>query len=138
MLRKLIDVIPFWWMEFICISVLTAITLSATFISHRFFSIPKDKEYIEQSDTVIAILSGGFSILLAFIIITTWNFLLKAQDNAAQEANSLAIMMSNIEVFPENPKIKVSEAIRNYTVAVRVDEWQSMQNGEESPKLLRP
>ncbi|CEG57773.1 bestrophin-like domain [Legionella fallonii] len=137
MLREFIDHIPFWWMEFTCISVLILTTCGAAFISSRFFSVPNEKEYIARSNSVIAILSGGFSVLLAFIIITTWNYLLKAQDNAAQEANSLAIMMSNIKVFPESPQMKLTQAIRNYTVTVRTNEWESMQHGKESPYTVQ-
>lgn len=132
MLRQFIDLIPFWWVEFICICSLILITLSAAFVSSRFISIDHDKDHMERSNTVIAILSGGFSVLLAFIIITARNYLLKAQDNAAQEANTLAIMMRNIAVFPEKPQIKIAQAIRNYTVSVRVNEWKSMQSGHES------
>lgn len=134
MLRQLIDITPFWWMQFICIALLTSITLGAAYISPRFFSLPYDKDHNDRSNALIAILSGGISILLAFIIFNTWNVLLKAQDNASQEANSLAIMMRNIAVFPETPKMQISQAIRNYTVAVRVDEWASMQKGYESMK----
>lgn len=133
MLRQLIDLIPFWWVVVLCISFLVFTTLGAAFISSRFFSIANDKDHFERSNSIIAILSGGFSVLLAFVIITAWNYLLRAQDNAAQEANSLAIMMRNIAVFPQENQIKLSEAIRNYTVAVRVDEWKSMEKGKESP-----
>ena len=111
MLRHVIDVIPFWWMQFICIGSLLLITLGGTYISPRFFSMPDDKEHNDRSNALIAILSGGFSVLLAFIIFNTWNVLMKAQDNASQEANSLAIMIRNIAVFPEVPKIKLSQAI---------------------------
>lgn len=132
MLRHLIDIIPFWWMEFACMGSLTVVTLGAAYISPYFFSIPNDKKHTDRSNTLIAILSGGISVLLAFIIFNTWNYLLKAQENASQEANSLAIMMRNITVFPEEPKIKLTQAIRNYTVAVRVDEWKTMHKGHES------
>lgn len=126
-LRQLIDLIPFWWMQFICIGGLTLITLGAAYLSPRFISMPDDREHNDRSNALIAILSGGFSVLLAFTIFNTWNVLLRAQDNVSQEANSLAIMMRNIDVFPEVSKNKITQAIRNYTVAVRVDEWKSMQ-----------
>ena len=134
MLRQFIDIIPFWWVEFIFISFLVLSTLAAAFFSARFFPIADDKEHIERSKAVIAILSGGFSVLLAFVIITTWNYLLKAQENASQEANSLAIMMRNIAVLPMEPQKNIAQAIRDYTIAVRVDEWKSMEKGKESPK----
>lgn len=133
MLRQLIDHTPFWWVVVIFICFLVFTTLSAAFISSRFFSLANDKDHFERSNSIIAILSGGFSVLLAFVIITAWNYLLKAQDNAAQEANSLAVMMRNIAVFPQEAQIKLSKAIRDYTVAVRVDEWKSMEAGKESP-----
>lgn len=134
MLRQFIDLLPFWWVEFFFISFLILTTLCAVFISARFFSIEDDKEHTERSKAVIAILSGGFSVLLAFVILTAWNYLLKAQENASQEANSLAIMIRNVAVLPLQPQMNITQAIRNYTIAVRVDEWKSMAAGKESPK----
>ncbi|CDZ76581.1 hypothetical protein BN59_00855 [Legionella massiliensis] len=133
MLRKVIDVIPFWWMEFSCISLLVILTLGAAYLSSRCFSIPNDKNQFDRSNTVLAILSGGFSVLLAFIIITTWNTLLRAQDSAAQEANAVAVMMRNVEILPEKPRVKITKALQDYAIAVRVKEWKSMKNGKESP-----
>lgn len=137
MLLQLIDLIPFWWMQCLSMGLLALITLGGTCISPYLFSMPDDSEHTERANSLIAILSGGFSVLLAFIIFNNWNVLLKAQDSAAQEANSLAIMMRNIAVFPADPKMRISLAIRNYTVAVRVDEWETMQKGRESTKAAQ-
>jgi hypothetical protein len=131
------DYVPFFWKELICIGSLTCIALIASFISSRFFPKSQDNKLDEGFNSVIGILSSGFSILLVFIIITNWGAFLRAQEKAIQEASFLGIMTNNIAVFPDEAYVKLKEAIHNYTVAVRIDEWQSMSRGKESQHASR-
>ncbi|PJE13411.1 MAG: hypothetical protein CK430_06545 [Legionella sp.] len=109
-------------------------TYVAARISTLFFKGPIDKEHRQLANTLINILSGGLSILLVFIIINTWGYLMQARDNTSKEADYLAAIIRNIAVFPPEPQAKIYEATKNYTVAVRVDEWQTMQRGQVSQK----
>ncbi|STX52444.1 Uncharacterised protein [Legionella busanensis] len=133
MARELINAVPFWWLVILCISVLTIISYLAVIISTQLITVPIDKDHRSLSNALIRILSTGFSVLLAFIIINTWNYLLETQDDIATEADALAAMVRNINVFPAPEKNKLMAGIRDYTILVRTQEWTLMKEGKESP-----
>ncbi|MGQ3890185.1 DUF4239 domain-containing protein [Legionella sp. CNM-1927-20] len=134
MAHELINAIPFWWLVILCILVLTVIAYLSVIISTQLITFPIDKDHRSLSNSLIRILSAGFSVLLAFIIINTWNYLLKTQDDIAKEADALATMIRNINVFPAPEKDKIMAGIGNYTVLVRTQEWALMKEGKESPE----
>ena len=133
-MRELINAVPFWWL--ITGSILCFMLLSyfAAQISVFFFTPPVSKEHRDLSNTLISILSGGFSILLAFVIINTWNYFLSARNVASKEANYLAIIARDSFVLPPEVRDSFIEGVREYVVAVRVDEWKTMRDGLASLK----
>ncbi|WP_131782455.1 DUF4239 domain-containing protein [Legionella gresilensis] len=133
MARELIEALPFWWLVILCISILTIVAYLSVIISTQLITFPIDKDHRSLTNTLIRILGTGFSVLLAFIIINTWNYLLKTQDDIATEADALATMVRNINVFPAPAKDKIMAGIRDYTILVRTQEWALMKEGEESP-----
>lgn len=134
MSRELVNLIPFWVLMFSFVTIFMLISYLSACLSVYFFSSPVDKEHRQIANTLIAILSGGFSILLAFIIINAWNYLMDARNNTSKEADCLAVFIRNIAIFPPAIKAKLMKDIQNYTVTVRVDEWKAMRDGKESEK----
>ncbi|WP_051555200.1 DUF4239 domain-containing protein [Legionella fairfieldensis] len=133
-MRELIDMVPLRWL--VCLSMIffMIITYLSTRISTRFFSTPVDADHRQLANTLITILSGGFSILLAFVIINTWNYLMLASSATSKEADYLASIIRNIRVFPLDARTEIMAATRNYTVTVRVNEWDTMRKGKQSQK----
>ncbi|STX28292.1 Uncharacterised protein [Legionella beliardensis] len=132
MVRELINTLSFWQLALLYILILTVLTYLAAFISTRLITFPIDKDHRALSNSLISILSAGFSVLLAFIIINTWNYLLKTQDEVAKEADALAAMMRDIHVFPAPVKTKIMNGIYNYTIIARTQEWAMLTQGKES------
>lgn len=132
MFREIINSIPFWW--FLCLTISSFILLS--YVSSRISSYYL-KSAVSHNHRVIAnnlvnILSGGFSILLAFVIITTWNYRLQTSAAVAKEADYLSLMIRDSEVFPVEIIQHFKQGIQNYTIAARADEWSRMRQGSES------
>ena len=103
-------------------------------ISNPWFHISTDTEHAKLTNTLMGILASGFFVLLAFIIINTWNYQQDAKNAASKEAYYLAVMLRNIAAFPPKEQKKLKESIANYTIHVRVDEWKSMRKGLDSPE----
>ncbi|CDZ76094.1 hypothetical protein BN59_00358 [Legionella massiliensis] len=133
MAREIINIVPFWWLIIFTMVFFMIISYVAAHISTYFFHKPIDKDHRDLANTLIGILSGGFSILLAFVIINTWNYLLEAKNATSKEADYLALIVRNSNVFPEDAKNKITQAAGDYAVAVRVNEWKKMRHGKESP-----
>src|SRR5262245_7192036 len=92
MIRTLIDSVSFWWLIIICIVFFLVLTYFSARISVYFFSRPVDINHRDLANSLIGILSGGFSILLAFVIINTWNYFLMARSATSKEADYLALI----------------------------------------------
>lgn len=137
MLRELINATSFWGLMSVCIIFFITLCYLSALLSVYFFSSPIDKDHRELANTLISILSGGFSILLAFVIINTWNYLMDARFQASKEADDLAVFIRNVSVFPYETKNKLIEAAHKYLVLVRQNEWQAMQHGNSSPQAWK-
>lgn len=134
MFREIINIIPFGILITLLMAMFIIISYLSAHFSDHFFFHEKDNNHRQLSNSLMSILTGGFFVLLAFIIINTWNYLQDASNAASKEADYLAIIIRDIAVFPPETKSRIKEAVRNYTVAVRVDEWAAMKHGEENPE----
>lgn len=132
MFRNIINIVPFWWFIFASLAFFGGLSYAAAVISKQYLGHKVDNDYRMISNTLINILSASFSILLAFVIINTWNYRLQARASVAQEADYLSIILRESTVFPSEIKDKFIQSIKNYTIAVRVDEWKKMREGFES------
>jgi hypothetical protein len=134
MTREIINNVSYWWLIILCMLFFLILSYLSARISVYFFSKPVDKDYWYLTNSLIGILSTGFSILLAFTIINTWNYQLVALNASSREAAFLALMVRNSAVFPPEAKEKIIKATLNYAVAVRIDEWKMMRKGKDSQK----
>lgn len=133
MIRELINLIPFSILVILLMMTFMAITYISSRLSNPWFHITSDMAHIKLTNTLMGILASGFFVLLAFIIINTWNYQQDARNAASKEASCLSVILRNAKVFPEEDQAKIKKAVAEYTVRVRVDEWKSMRKGMESP-----
>ena len=134
MFRQVINHIPFSLLITLMMAMFVSISFLSSLFSNYFVSVEEDNEHTTLSNSLMSILTGGFFVLLAFIIINTWNYLQDASNSASKEADYLALIIRNSTVFPEVAQKEIKNAVREYTVAVRVTEWAAMRNGKESPE----
>lgn len=133
MFRHIITVVPFWWFIFGTTFLFMILSYTAARISSHYLETIATPEHRIIANNLIGILSGGFSILLAFVIINTWNYRLQTRASVAKEADLLSIMTRDSEIFSQPFSKKLKNAIGRYTVAVRKDEWEKMTEGKTSP-----
>ncbi|MBL7479676.1 DUF4239 domain-containing protein [Legionella bononiensis] len=134
MFRELINHIPFGILIILVMALFVVISYVSAYFSDYFFFHENDNTHRQLSNSLMSILTGGFFVLLAFIIINTWNYLQDASNAVSKEADYLAIIMRDIGVFPPETQAKIKAAVGQYTVAVRIDEWAAMRHGEENPE----
>ncbi|KTD37548.1 hypothetical protein Lmor_0411 [Legionella moravica] len=133
MFRELINIIPFNLLIILLMLVFMLITYLFSRISNTWFHISAGEEHVKLTNTLMGILASGFFVLLAFIIINTWNYQQDARNAASKEAYYLAVMLRNIAAFPAEQQKNLKQNIADYTVHVRVDEWKAMRKGLDSP-----
>jgi hypothetical protein len=133
MYRELINALPIWQLiVFIMIGLIIIAYLAALIPSYWYKIV--DDSHREVANTVIGLLSGGFFILLAFVIVSSWEYYIKASDEVAKEAGYVDVILRTTKAFPEDFSKKMYMATADYATSVRVDEWATMRKGKESPK----
>ncbi len=76
-----------------------------------------------------------YAVLLAFLVIAVWESHGAAQDNAAEEASTLATMYRQTAGMPAGEQREMRAMLREYTEAVVTDEWPiQAASGGASPK----
>lgn len=134
MYRELINLIPFNLLIIVLMGSFALITyLFSLFASYWFFDENEEK-HIQLYTHFTGILTGGFFILLAFIIITTWSFQQEARNAISKETGCLAIILKDIRVFPKKNQEQITKAVGDYVVRVRGHEWERMRDGFESTR----
>lgn len=76
-----------------------------------------------------------YSFLLAFVVVNTWASLNAAQNNVYEEASNLPGMYYNASVFPDEHRVPVQKAVRDYATTVIEQEWPQMAHGRSSPAV---
>lgn len=130
MIRTLINMFSFHQLTLLLVSVFICTTLLASVISHKFFTHETDARHYYLTNNFMNILTGGYYIFLAFIIINLWTYLLDAQETAIKESNSMAEFIYSSRAFPSDEAKKMQDALKDYLISVRDGEWKSMVQGE--------
>lgn len=132
MFRAIINNIHFGIIVTLLMLLFAAITYVSARFSNSWLRITEDTSEIKITNTLMGIMASGFFVLMAFIIINTWNYQQEARNAASKEATYLSVILRNAEVFSAEEQKIITTAVADYTVRVRVDEWRSMQQGMES------
>lgn len=134
MFRELINHVPFNILVILLIMTFMLITFISSRVSNSWFHIPSDAGHVKLTNNLMAILASGFFVLLAFVIINTWNYQQDAKNAVSKEAYYLAVILRNIAVFPPDIQEKVKSNVAEYTQRVRINEWKAMRKGKDSPE----
>ncbi|WP_298627825.1 DUF4239 domain-containing protein [uncultured Legionella sp.] len=132
MFRTIINNIPFSFLVIFLMLTFMAITYLFSRLSDSWLHITADIAHIKLTNTLMGILASGFFVLLAFIIINTWNYQQEARNATSKEAACLSVLLRNVNVFPKTDQEKIQKAVAEYASDVRVDEWKTMRQGQES------
>lgn len=101
-----------------------------TVLIHRLTSGDGRSGNNESAGNVFVIVGGLQAVLVAFVLISLFDNVNQAQDNAQQEANSLVAVTWAADSFPEATRAQIHDLARKYATTVRDQEWPQMQAGD--------
>jgi hypothetical protein len=101
-----------------------------TVLIHRLTSGDGRSSNNESAGNVFVIVGGLQAVLVAFVLISLFDTVSSAQDNAQQEANGLVAVSWAADSFPEATRAEIHDLARKYATAVRDQEWPQMQAGD--------
>lgn len=132
MYREIINTVPFNLLILVLMISFMVLTYVVSRLSNYWFLDEDVENHLHIANHFMGILTGGFFILLAFIIINTWNYEQEAHRAVAKEADCLAVILNDIKSFPPEHQEQIKQAVGNYVVSVRGEEWHMMREGNES------
>jgi hypothetical protein len=83
----------------------------------------------EVAGQVFTVVGGVNVVIAAFVLISLFDAMDKAQDTTYQEANALVAVQWSSESLAEPTKTKVHELTTSYASIVSEDEWPAMKSG---------
>ncbi len=88
----------------------------------------------EVSSQMLGVVAALFGLLLAFIVVISYQNYGDTQTNVSNEADALAAIVRDSGAFPPRDRARVRGAVGAYVRAVVDDEWPRMHQGKDSAR----
>jgi hypothetical protein len=99
----------------------------------RFVRLEKLVEHHEVAGVCFAVIGGLYGIILAFVLVSSWQRYETARGETEMEASTLADLYRHAEAFSEPTRARLEDAVVAYARSVIDDEWPAMELGHGSP-----
>jgi hypothetical protein len=113
------------------------ISITGLIIIRKFYPHYKCKLHNDIAGFIFATIGVIYAVLLAFIVVITWQDYDKAQDVTVNEANCIAALYRDSTPFPAEFRAELKSELTNYVKAIIKEEWQTMARGQRSVKAQK-
>jgi hypothetical protein len=128
-MARILLAVPTWLVGLVLIVVLPVLVVLAQWgIRRRWPALAKG----EQNDVVgftIAVVGVIYAVLLAFVVIVTWETFSKAEEVVGQEASALRSIRRDSVGLPGETQAPLQDLVRRYATRVIDVEWPAMADG---------
>ncbi|MGH2617620.1 MAG: hypothetical protein ACRDJC_20495 [Thermomicrobiales bacterium] len=119
------------------IIILAAVVLALIGLALVRRTVPHDKlaRHTDVAGYVYAVIGVIYAVILAQVVIAAWEEYRDAQAVAADEANAVLNLARLAQVWPEEERLRVEEALSAYAEHVVDIEWPAMAVDQYDPSL---
>src|SRR5690349_23821653 len=121
--------LPVWLLGLLMIVVLPAVAVVAQIGIQRAWPKLAEGEHNDVAGFIIAVVGVIYAVLLAFVVIITWENFSDAEGIVAQEASALRSIYRESTAFPPEARERLHDDVRRYTEAAVHREWPAMKHG---------
>ncbi len=116
------------------ILILCAVTLSVVglWIVRRFVPPQLLKMHNKLADSIFQALAMAYTVLLAFVVVVSWQNFDKAKSHTETEANCLIDLYRGSAAFSQPFKDKMCTLVKDYARVGVGEEWKMLARGRES------
>ena len=126
--------IPTVLLGIIIVSTYVLLSIAGLFIIRKFHPPQKLKLHNDVAGFIFATLGVIYAVLIAFLVVITWQDFDEAQKNIAKEANYLASVYRDSSPLPAAIRNELKNNLADYVDSIVTDEWPTMIKGERSQK----
>jgi hypothetical protein len=92
------------------------------------------QEHHEVAGVTFAVVGGFYSVVLAFVLVASWERYERARANTESEANALGVLAKQVVGMPEPARTDLIRDIDAYLRSVIETEWPAMLEDRLSPQ----
>jgi Protein of unknown function (DUF4239) len=122
------------WFGVILVGATVLLAVTGTVLSRRWVSVEILKLNNEVAGFIYGVIGVLYAVLLGFTAIIVWEQFDKAQAGVDQEANELADLYRDAQVFPDDTRRELETLLRAYARLVVEKEWPAMAERTSSPE----
>ena len=112
------------------------LTVAAVLLARRLFPRLTDSEFEPVADSLRVVYELIFALILAFVIAAVLDEMGDAESAVASEATTIGELVRANDAFPKHVGLRLDDAVQHYVRAVANDEWETMKDGEPSPRAF--
>jgi Protein of unknown function (DUF4239) len=118
------------WLEaVIFVVVVSAVAVGGLLVARRRVDHAALAKHNDVGGVVFSIVGTIYAVVLAFVVVVTWEALGDADERAAQEAGVLGDVIRDVGFFPDPVQTELKQELLEYTHAVIDEEWPAMAAG---------
>ena len=121
---------PIWLIALLLVVVLPATVVGVQVVLRRRWSALREGDHNDVAGFIIAVVGVVYAVLLAFVVVVSWENFSGAEDVVGQEASALRNIYRDSTAFSPEVRERVHADVREYARAVVEREWPAMNRGE--------
>ena len=123
-----------WFWSLLLVVVLPALAAGGALLVRRAIGPDVLARHNDVAGFIYAVIGVVYAVLLGFTAIIVWEQFRNAQEGVELEANALADLYRNAQVFPADVRHPLEARLRDYARLVVEEEWPAMAAGNSSPQ----
>jgi len=127
--------VPTVLLGFLIIFIYVFLTILSLVIIRRYYPCHRRQSHNDIAGFIFATLGVIYAVILAFIVVVTWEDFDKANEITSKEANCIASLYQNSEPFPAEFTRQVKGELKDYVKTIVGDEWEKMAKGGRSSQV---
>jgi hypothetical protein len=129
--------LPVWVVAALFVVVVPGLVMALQLVIRRRWPELVEGDHNDVAGFLISVVGVIYAVLLAFVVIVSWQKFASAESVAGQEASVLRALTRDAAVFAEPTRSEMRALVREYAVTVRDREWPLMADGRTtSPQVV--
>lgn len=125
-----------WLLGSILVVGLPLVTVALQAAVRRLSPGIVEGQHNDVAGFLIAVVGVVYAVILAFIVIVTWEGYRDARSTVHREAGALRSLYRDSQSLPEPARTQVAGLVVRYAAEVSSDEWAALDRGDSSPAVF--
>ena len=128
--------LPIWLIGILFVIVMPAVAIGVQLADPTAVAGSPEGEHNDVAGFIIAVVGVIYAVLLAFVVIVSWENFSNAESTVGQEASALRSIYRESQAFPPDVRVRIRADVLTYASTAVEKEWPAMAEGQPgSPEV---